>query len=186
MEEGVEKRTGGLTAEEALLLQQVWEEVNAIDLSVVEKERQAKLSNMEKLLEDAKLGKKLERKFGEKRKPGRPKLHWKTRAANRKLTKSKYYQNTWKPRRTAEIVEQLSSPEGWYEYVTKRWKGEVFGKRQWMKYLWPKLEGRVPVFKRLDTSRGFTMDNIIMYESGSRNILFCPEDYELAKMNATL
>lgn len=176
----------GISPDDALMIQRLWEEIQSINLEEVEKEREAKKTSIEKLLEDVKLGKKLERKFGEKRPVGRPKLHWKTRVARRAATKRKYYQDTWKPRRKAELAEQLQTAEGWYEHITKQWKGEKFGLIQWKRYLWPKLEGRVPVFKRVDTKKGWTLDNVVMYESGTRNMMYCPEDLQLMKLGAIL
>jgi len=180
------KEMEGLSPEDVLALQHAWEEIERIDLSALEKEKEARKTGMERLLEDVKLGKKLERKFGEKRPVGRPKLHWKTKIARRAATKRKYYQDTWKPRRTAEIVSNLETCEGWYKHITRLWKGEVFGPKQWEKHLWPLLEGRVPVFKRVDTKKGWTLDNVMMFESGTRNMLYCPEDLKLKKLGAIL
>lgn len=178
------KQTEGLSPELVLSLQDDWEALQAIDLTKLAEEKEARETKIEKLIKDVKLGKKLERQFGKKKPIGRPKLHWKTRIARRAATKRKYYQNTWKPRRQAELVATLSTPEGWYEHVTKLWKGEVFGLTQWKRYLWPRLEGRVPVFKREDTKKGWTLDNVVMYESGTRNMLYCPEDLKLLRLGA--
>lgn len=177
-----------LTPELALALQEDWELLQAIDLSKLAEEKEARKTKLEKLVEDVALGKKLERRIGKKRetKIGRPKLHWKTRLARRAATKKKYYEQTWRPRRKAELAEQLTTAEGWYAHITKQWKGEVFGLTQWKRHLWPRLEGKVPVFKREDTKKGWTLDNVVMYESGTRNVLYCPEDRELAKLGATI
>jgi hypothetical protein len=175
-----------LTPELVLSLQDEWEALKAIDLTKLAEEKEARKTKIERIIEDVSLGKKLERRVGKKRevKIGRPKLHWKTREANRKATKRKYYENTWKPRRQAETIELLQTAEGWYEHVTKYWKGERFGLIQWKRYLWPRLEGKVPVFKREDTKKGWTLDNVVMYESGTRNMLYCPEDLKLLKLGA--
>lgn len=172
-----------LSPEDALALQSVWEAIQGIDLQELEKEKEARKTDVQKLLDNVKLGKALERKFGQKKKIGRPKLHWKTKAKRRRETKSRYYQNTWKPRRQAELVEELTTWQGWYKHITKYWKGEMMGPRQWKEHLWPRLNGKVPVFKRDDTKKGWTLDNVVMYESGTRNILWCPEDLALAKLN---
>lgn len=177
----MEENEKGLRPEDVLALEAQWEALMAIDLTALEKEKEARKTSIEKLIEDVKLGNKLVRQFGKKKPIGRPKLHWKTRIKNRAATKSKYYANTWKPKRKAELAQELTTPKGWYEHITRQWKGEVFGYRQWVKYLWPRLEGRVPVFKRDDTKKGWTLDNVVMYESGTRNVLFTPEDYALLR-----
>ncbi len=173
-----------LTPELVLSLQDEWEALQKIDLGKLAEEKEARKTKIERIIEDVSLGKKLERRVGKKqeKKIGRPKLHWKTRIARRAATKRKYYQNTWKPRRAAETAEMLSTPEGWYKHITKWWKGEMFGLTQWKRYLWPRLEGKVPVFKRVDTKKGWTLDNVVMYESGTRNMLYCPEDLKLLKL----
>lgn len=177
-----------LTPELALSLQDEWEALQSINLEGLAQEKEARKTKMEKLVEDVALGKKLERQIGRKRevKIGRPKLHWKTREARRAATKRKYYEQTWRPRRKAELAEQLTTAEGWYRHIIKKWKGEVFGLTQWKRHLWPRLEGRVPVFKREDTKKGWTLDNVVMYESGTRNVLYCPEDMALKKLGAIL
>lgn len=171
-----------LTAEDALAMQEHIEAILSIDLSALAQEKEARKTSIEKLVEDVKLGNKLKRQFGKKKPIGRPKLHWKTREARRKQTKAKYYQNTWKPRRQQETAELLTSAEGWYKHITKYWKGEMFGLTQWKRWLWPRLNGKVPVFKREDTKKGWTLDNVVMYESGTKNILYCPEDMALIKL----
>lgn len=178
----------GLTPELVLSLQDEWEALNAIDLTKLAEEKEARKTKIDRIIEDAALGKKLERRIGKKKetKIGRPKLHWKTRIARRAATKKKYYENTWRPRRKAELAEALTTAEGWYGHITKEWKGEVFGLTQWKRHLWPRLEGRVPVFKREDTKKGWTLDNVVMYESGTRNVMYCPEDLKLAKLGATV
>lgn len=175
---------GGMTGEEALALQAIWEEIQGIDLSAIEAERERRKTSIERIVEDVKLGKSFERKLARKNPVGRPKLHWKTRIANRKATKAKYYQNTWKPRRKAELAEQLTTSKGWYEHCKEQWKGEVMGYRQWNTHIWPMLKGRVPVFKRDDTKKGWTLDNVVVYESGTRNVICTPEDYKLRLMGA--
>lgn len=180
------KEMEGLSPEDVLLLQEHIEAIMAIDLSKLAEEKEARKTSIEKLVEDVKLGNKLKRQFGKKRPPGRPKLHWKTRAARRAETKAKYYQQTWKPRRQAELAKDLTTAEGWYKHITKQWKGEKLGPRQWKDVLWPLLQGRVPVFKRDDTSKGWTLDNVVMYESGTRNVIYTPEDRKLKKLGATL
>jgi len=174
-----------LSPDLVLALQADWDAIMGIDLGKVAEEAEARKTKIERIIADVKLGKKLERKFGEKKPIGRPKLHWKTRAARRAATKRKYYQNTWKPRRAAETAELLTTAEGWYEHITKKWKGDRFGLIQWKRYLWPRLEGRVPVFKRVDTKKGWTLDNVMMYESGSTKMLYCPEDMALIKLGHT-
>lgn len=162
-----------------LELQRLSEQLAQIDLTKLEEEKERRKTKIEKLSEDAALGRKLERRFGEKRGPGRPKLHWKTRMARRKATKKKYYDQKWKPRRQKELAEELKTVEGWYAHITRLWKGERFSFEEWETELWPLLKGRVPTFKRDDTSLGWTLDNVCMYESGTRNLIYSPETLKL-------
>src|SRR5690606_28974819 len=69
---------------------------------------------VEKLEADKKLGFKLA-KPEKKRKPGRPKKHWRQRRA----TYRKRYFNTLKPQRRAKRIDQLK--QGWYWYLTDSW-----------------------------------------------------------------
>lgn len=165
-------------------LQELFNQLDKIDLSALEKEQEQRKTSIERIIEDVKLGNRLVRQAAKRRPPGRPKLHWKTRIANRKKTKAKYYQNTWKPRRAAETAERMLTPEGWYEHITLYWKGERFSLEEWLTVLWPRLEGKVPAFKRDDVKKGWTLENVCMFESGTSKLLYCPEDWKLAKLGA--
>lgn len=169
----------GLSPELVLELQAVFDQLKGIDLSKLDEEIEQRKTKIEKLTEDVALGNKWERRLHKKKPVGRPKLHWKTREANRKATRKKYYENTWKPRRKNELVEELKTSEGWYKHITRLWKGEVMTLEEWEEWLWPKLEGRVPVFKRDDTKKGWTLDNVSMYESRTGVLISSSEDYKL-------
>lgn len=176
----------GLTPELALELQRMFEQLKDIDLSKLDEEIEQRKTKIEKLTEDVALGKKWERRLHKKRPPGRPKLHWKTREANRKATRKKYYDNVWKPRRQIELAEELKTAEGWYKHITRLWKGEKMTLEEWEEHLWPKLEGRIPVFKRSDTKKGWTLDNVSMFESRTGVLISSCEDYKLKAMGYTL
>lgn len=169
----------GLDPELVVELQRTFEQLQSIDLSKLDEEIEARKTKIEKLSEDVALGKKWERRLHKKRSPGRPKLHWKTREARRAATKKRYYENKWKPRRQKEMAEELKTAEGWYKHITRLWKGDRLTLEEWKEYLWPKLNGRIPVFKRDDTKKGWTLDNISMYESGTGALISSSEDYKL-------
>ena len=76
--------------------------------------------------------------------------------------------------------------EGWYKHITRLWKADRMTFEQWEQELWPKLEGRIPVFKRDDTKKGWTLDNVSMYESGTGVLISSSEDYKLKKLGYTL
>lgn len=176
----------GIDAALALELQAMFEQLKGIDLSKLDEEIEMRKTKIEKLTEDLELGKKWERRLHKKRPRGRPKLHWKTREANLKRRKKKYYENVLKPRRARELAEELRTVEGWYKHITRLWKGERMTFEQWEQELWPKLEGRIPVFKRDDTKKGWTLDNVSMYESGTGVLISSSEDYRLKKLGYTL
>lgn len=176
----------GLDVKLVLELQEMFDQLKHINLEKLDEEIESRKTKIQKLSEDVALGKKWERRLHKKKPPGRPKLHWKTREARRAATKKRYYENKWKPRRQAEMAEELLTPEGWYKRITRLWKGEVMTQQEWEEHLWPKLEGRVPVFKRDDTKKGWTLDNVSMYESETGVLISSSEDYKLKALGYTL
>ena len=177
--------------EDAVWAQQMWEKFEDVNLEEVLRRAELSKTALDRAIEDVSVGRKMKRVLAKKARIGRPPLHPKVRKASRRKQKAQWYVLREKPRRTALIVKQLQSGEGWYDYLKTSWRKQKikggFSKEEWLEVLYPLLEGgKIPVFRRKDTSKGMTLDNITMYESGTRNVLFCSEEYKLKLLGYAL
>lgn len=175
---------------DAVFLQQMFEKIGAVDLEAVQERIELSKTALDRALDDVKLGGKMKRILAKKAKPGRPRLHHKTRAARKKVRKADWWLHREKPRRQARLALELRTAEGWYKYLMESWRKQKIkgnmSEEDWSGTLWPLLEGKLPVFRRRDTSKGMTLDNVTMYESGTRNVLFCPDEYKLKLLGYAL
>lgn len=177
--------------EDAVWAQQMWEKLDKLNLEDVLRRAELSKTALDRALDDVKMGKKMKRVLANKARIGRPPLHHKTRKARAKKRRRDLWMLKEKPRRQAALVEELKTGEGWFKYLKESFRKQkiksYFTEKEWLDVLYPLLEGgKIPVFRRIDTSKGMTLDNITMYESGTRNVIFCSEDYKLKLLGYAL
>lgn len=174
----------GMSAEDALELAELLGKLKGIDLDAIKAEEETAVT---RLVKDLRNNKTVSRALKGK---GRYKanLHWKTKAHKRRA----YYAEVGAPRRREKIAEQLTTPEGWYEYLTVGWHRHKVPYRltleEWLSTLYPLTVGRgkVPVFKRYNTRRPMALDNVIVRDMDSREVLFDGADWKMQQMGYTL
>lgn len=119
------------------------------------------------------------------KKCGRPKTHWRRKAKLLKARKARHYQNTVRPRRLKQYEEYLNSGD-WYSICLIGWqkkpatKNPQLAREEWEEHIAPKIpEGRVIVTRRVDTSKGISLENIEVVDTDTREVYFSGLDYAL-------
>jgi hypothetical protein len=118
---------------------------------------------------------------------GRPlkKLHWKTKAARRK----NYLHTIHYPRMKDRLAEQLTTGEGWYRYLTAGWRKHKqeyrLTQEEFMEQIYPRLNGRVPVFYRYSLKKPISLDNCYVLGE-DRSVLWDGAEYKLERLGYCL
>lgn len=164
----------GLSGDEALELSDLLEKIGRIDLGKLAEERVDPMDRLVKEMEkDGGLSRKKVRTS-----PKIKKQHWATRRKKRR----QYHREKVVPRKKARLAQQLKTPEGWYPYITRKWKERDLGfftLDQWVGIIWPCLGGRVPVFGRYDRRKGFTLENTVVRDDRTGDVLFDGIEYRM-------
>lgn len=152
--------------------------VKGIDLGEVVKETEQALSAQDRMIRDLKANRHIKRMLKGK---GRYKanLHWKTKAARNR----KYWNEVGNPRRRARVAETLNTGEGWFVYLTQGWRMHrtevTLTLDEWLSVIYPLLEGRVPVFRRYNTKKPIALENVLVRDQDSREVIFDGTEYSL-------
>ena len=175
-----------MTTEELLEASEILQRIMGIDLNKVELERYEALRPVDKLIEDLKQDKALQRGPKAKGLPRvRKKVHWRTkRRRNRE-----YYHAKTKWKNLEKRAESLKTGEGWYAHVILKWDQRGiphFTLEEWLEVIYPLLEGRVPYFTRYDTGKGYVLDNILVREDKTGDVVFDGKEWLLKKLGYIL
>jgi hypothetical protein len=133
----------------------------------------------------------LERKIAKRarRKPGRPKLHWKKKKRLDRESDARQYRLFQKPRDMA-MVERAVKEGDWYDRVrlNKRKSKDPFKitREEWDTHIRPSLVGCVPYVVRVDTSKAFTLENTRVYDRVTNEIRFDGSEYKLRSLGAVV
>jgi hypothetical protein len=174
-----------LSPEEILSLLGTLEKITDINLDTLENQRFEALRPVDRLVEDLRNDKKLRRGPKGMGRPKAKRQHWKTLRKKKRI----YHAVRGKRLKMEALAEKLTTPEGWYEHVTYKWKREghtMFTLDEWVNVIWPDLGGRVPYFNRYDTGKGFTLDNVVVYEAGTNKVLFDGMEHRMKKLGYLL
>ncbi len=178
-----------LSPEDALAYMRFVAKLEEVDLEKLEARRLEKLTPVEVVLDRAKAGGRLDRAVkaaGKKRGPGRPKLHWKTRAKRYREYHRKYqldrYHEVLKPRRKAEVIALLTDRD-WYTYMLPGWKRRKvkvkITKEEWDRAVRPGIGELLPVVFRYDSREPISLYNILIKDSDTRQVLYDGKEQEL-------
>ncbi len=182
-----EKR--GMGGAEALELVELLGRLSNISLADLAREQREELTPQQRMIEDLQNNKHLRRGLTSKQGKGRtpkPKPHWRILAKKRKA----HYANYLKPRRTKEKARNLSTAEGWWKEQSLVWYNETKKKRstshpstitkeEFCEVLYPAFEGRIPIFKRFDTTKGVSVDNLYIVDVDTGKVLFDGAEHSL-------
>lgn len=177
-----QKKVKGLPVEEVLAMQALAERLAEINLDKVIKRKLNKRPVLERAVEKKLIGAINRKKV--KKKPGRPKVHWKTKEKRRKA----YRIEIANPRRWKKEAEQWKTGEGWYAYCSKLWRQNKIGieltEAEWLEHVYPKVEGTLFTVQRYNKKGPISLDNILcMYEG---KVLFDGKEFTLEKIGACL
>lgn len=158
-----------------------------LDTSSVEK----KLTSTDEYLlnyqEQMTLERKIKRKS--KRKVGRPKLHWKERKRREREQRARWYRTRQKPRDIAATLDSVTKG-GWYERVRLNWRKHKvpfeITQEEWSTHIAPTLEGRVPYVERINCTLGIRLDNVVVYDRSTREVLYDGTQYTLDTLGYTV
>lgn len=185
-----------ISPEEALEASKLLDKIMGIDLDRMEVEKLEALRPVDRLVEELRRDGKL--RSGPKGRGLKPKdkrkhsptcsgkcrgncgsRHWRVRRRRER----EYYHAKTRAKRIDGKIKLLSTPEGWYAWVTKKWKGvEHFTLEEWLGVIWPAMDGRVPYFTRYDTGRGYTLDNLLVREDKTGDVIFDGKEYLLRRL----
>lgn len=179
-----QKNTKGLPVEEVLAMQALAERLSEINLDKIIERKLNKKPEMSKAKE-AKLEGKIKRTLKPK-KPGRPKVHWKTKEKRRK----QYRIEVAQPRRWARESKQWETGEGWYAYMSKQWRQNKYKVEltleEWLLHCYPKVKGRMFSIQRYIKHEPIRLDNILVLATEDRSVLFDGKEFTLEKIGACL
>jgi hypothetical protein len=174
-----------LSPEDVLELNALYAKIKEINLDKAVAERIASLTPVERLVEDLKEGKPVERRL---RKP-----HHNTVRAKKRKVKAKYYREVYKPRRNMNLAKMLTTPEGWWKYLTEgSWKKrgvEVeLTYEEFVEHIYPVSVGKglIPVFLRYDSEKPISLENVIVKDTKSRSVVFDGAEHKLRLLGMIL
>lgn len=153
-------------------------------------ERIEHLLPVEKYVLDYQTSMALERKIKKRarRKPGRPKLHWKEKKRREREQRASWYRKHQKPRDMEATLKSVE--EGWYERVRLNWrKSKVpfrIEREEWEEKVAPLLEGKVPLVCRIRTKENVVLDNIVVYDRATGEVLFDGSEFRLTRLGYSL
>lgn len=176
----------GLEPQAALDLNALFDQLGGIDLGKLHTEQERnKLT--EKLAKDPTLHRVKKGKTGLGR-TARPKKHWR----HRRKAQRQWYEAVGKPRREERIAAALTTPDGWYEKVTYRWKQQghaYFTYEEFLETFWPMIrdEHCLPTFRRYDTrTGGFTLDNVYVIDVRTGDVCWDSAEERLRSLGYAL
>ncbi|HEY9818748.1 MAG TPA: hypothetical protein V6D20_23515 [Candidatus Obscuribacterales bacterium] len=118
----------------------------------------------------------------------KPAVHWK----KAKRLRRERYQDVLKPQRNAKKASSLTTPEGWWKEASLNWRKNAMKGREssipptiteeeFTEVIYPCFaeKGRVPIFKRLDTSKGVSLENLHVIDMDTEETLFDGSEYSL-------
>ena len=169
-----------ISPEEVIELQRTLDKLSQIDLDRVHEKEIESLPQLEQMLYALENDKSFKRTLKSRQGTGRdrktPKLHHNTRIARSRKYKRDYYHAKGRLQERRKKAQLLSTPEGWYKYLRKKWqerKVEVkLTEQQWCDIIWPELKGNVPIVTRYNTGKAASIDNLLIYKNGTRDVLF--------------
>ncbi len=174
--------TQGKSIEEILKIINTLDKIEQVDMTKVEEKLNTPVARV--------LQKKevLNRAIRPK-KPGRPKLHWKTREKRLRERKARYYQQSVKPRRQKALEEYLRVGD-WYSICHTAWMRKKNPQIRLTRTEWEANvahtipEGRVPVVVRYDAKKPIQLDNIEVIDNITHEVYFSGLDWALYKAQA--
>lgn len=183
-----------LSPDEAVAMLALQRKLEGLDLERLEKERQERETPREKLLREIESqGAKKRMTQAKKRKPGRPKVHWKTKKRKHREFMRKYmaerYHEVAKPRRKEQARQALVDND-WYSYLMIYWKSNarkkiVLSKDEWDRCVAPRIgEEHRPIVFRYDTAKPVSLYNIVVKDSDTRRVLFDGAEQRLRDIGA--
>lgn len=178
------KGTGGMDVEELLEALAVLEVLGPRSTDLAEKNEKTPDSAKNRLLD--RLNKELPRV---KRKKVKKKKHWKTKQRERREEKTRWFSGRrqrinqeWALRLAKGDVEDI------YRWVSKA-RGDArvkYQRPEWeitleefTEFVYPVLDGAIPVVKRYDAKAPWTLGNTLWLEPEEKRVLFDGKDYLL-------
>lgn len=183
----IEKGDDLESVQELLALSSLLDTIGKIDLKEVEAAVEAQLLPVDKMVRDLKAHKQIARVVKGK---GRYKanLHWKTKAAKRR----KYYAMIGAPKRKERLAEMISTPEGWFDYLTQQDKTRgrnlfKITREEWNEHVAPELKGRLPIIRRYNTRKPVTLENCyIVDQDNPKDVIWEGSEYRMRRLGYIL
>lgn len=177
------KRKRGIDPDEALEMERVLRKISEMDLEKIAERKYNELSPMDRMVEDLKANKEVGRALRYKKKAKAKPKHWtQKKAAKRKYDRTRY-REVLKPKRKRERAELLQSGAGWWEYQNRIWAQNGVEVRmteeEFTTVVYPAFGGRVPVLERYDKTRGISLDNLLVRDSDTREVIWDGKEYSM-------
>lgn len=152
----------------------------------MEEEKRNALSPIDRLVEDLKANKDVARKLAGKKK----REHWKRAKRKKREYDKNRYREHLKPQRKKELAEKLTTARGWWEYLNRNWRWlktpVELTEEEWNEVLYPAIYPRVPVFFRYDAKQPIRLDNLVVKDTETREVLFDGKEWLLRKQGYVL
>lgn len=151
-------------------------QIEEIDLSKFEKQVEAKKSAVVKAAEQ------LENLTFKRKRPKKP--HWRTVQKKKRERERIKYLTKKKPARALAKAKRLRE-EGWYGLLKADWEKRgiswEIGPEEWQEAV-GSLDAHVPLVTRYASSLGVTLDNVLIRDRDTLEVLFCGKEHKLRKM----
>ena len=180
--------------QQALELEALLRKIGKVDLDKVQEVERSQLPQMEQLIISLEEGGDFIRKMKDRTGVGRtrstPKVHHSTLRARRRKKYRDYYHTKGRVLRRQATAKLLSTPEGWWKHITQKWREKgvevLMTEEEWLTVVWPTLEGNVPVITRYNPGLPISLDNLLVYKSNSRTVLFDGKEWKLKELGYIL
>ena len=178
------KVTSEKEVQDLLEATEILNRINRLDTSVlsdvVRREGTPLEQYVRALEEDDKVLRK-ELQHRDKKRKKKKKQHWKTRQKYQRV----YHLNVRGPRRRAVLAARMLE-EGWYPRMVLNWKGNKLKidltADEWQEHIAPRLGDDLPAVYRIDTSKGISLDNVVVKVRGTGELIFDGGEYALFRM----
>lgn len=147
-------------------------------------EERAKLTDRQNAANDLLEGKRVSRALRLAKRPGPKKQHWRAKRRWRK----QYYREVLVPKERQRKAALLEG-DGWglvHDYWHRTCKEYTLTQEEWMEFVEPGVVGKMFYVNRYDTTKPYTIENLIVRESSTRKVLFDGMEHKLKSLGYML
>lgn len=169
--------------EDVLEMNDLLRKIGEIDLGQVAVEKEARKTDLERMLDELATNRKVRRII--KGKSSKP-LSWQAKRKRRR----EWARNVGYPRKKAKLAIELTTPEGWWKFLVHYWRRKkitlALKEEEFYEHIYPLIEkGNVPIFQRYENKGKISLDNLIVRNTRGE-VLWEGAEWKLRKLGYVL